>query len=299
MDKDTDKILRRALSPDAEPPKALNAEILRKAEEKKTMSIKKRRMALTLAAAVIACSATAVAAIKYLSPSEVAKEATDKSLAEAFQSENAVYVNETQEYGGYKVTFLGMVSGKGLSDYAAQSGGEILDDRTYAVTAIEKADGTEMSYDDEVSFLATPVIKGLNPVRFNAFTLNGGYSEFYQDGILYRITECDNVEVFADRGAYLAVMDSMSYNIDAYNFDEATGELTRNENYDGLNALFELPLDESKSDAMAAQSIIDDINTFWDTDSETDDGKLSETDGDVQIVLTENENGEIEAKEVK
>lgn len=49
----------------------------------------------------------------------------------------------------------------------------------------------------------SPYIKGENPALVNAFTLNGSYCETVQDGILYRILECDTIEMFADRGVYL------------------------------------------------------------------------------------------------
>lgn len=304
MDKDIDKILRHALSPDVEAPKALNDKILLKAKEKRYMG--KKRIMTIAAAAVIACSATAVAAIKYLSPKEIAKKAEDTALTEAFESDDAVFVNETQEYGGYKVTFLGTVSGKGISDYISTHNGEVLDDRTYAITAIEKADGTPMpdSGDDnygEQSFFVSPLIKGLNPVRFNAFTLNGGYTEFVQDGIMYRLAECDNVEMFADRGAYLCVSTSMAYDINAYSFDEKTGAITRNDSFDGLNALFELPLDTAKSDKAAAEKVIAEINDFWENgNGDTDDDMTDDPDATVKtFTISEDENGEIKLEEAK
>ncbi len=36
---------------------------------------------------------------------------------------------------------------------------------------------------------ASPLIKGQNPSFFNAVTMSGGYSEFVQDGVLYRKLE--------------------------------------------------------------------------------------------------------------
>ncbi|MCD8036714.1 MAG: hypothetical protein LUE88_04935 [Clostridiales bacterium] len=275
MDNNMDKILRQALSSEAEVPEHLNDKILTIAKEKKYMSLRKKRIITVAAAAVIACSATAIAAIKYLSPKDVAKRMDNTALAEAFESDGAVLVNETQEAGGYKATFLGIVSGEGISDYVTINNGTVLNDRTYAVTAIEKSDGTPMpDMDSEQSFFVSPLIEGLNPVQFNAFTLNGGYSEFVMDGVLYRLMECSNVEAFADRTVYLCVSDSMAYNIAAYSFDEATGEITRNADYDGLNALFIMPLDASKADSAAAESIISEINDFWNGD-DADDTELA------------------------
>ncbi len=301
MDKNIDKILRQALSPNAEPPEELNNKILMRAKENENMKLRKKRIFLVTVAAVIACTATAVAAIKYLTPRELAKSFSDDSLATAFESGNAVVVNETQEYGGYKVTFLGVVSGNGLSDFVSEANGIKLEDRTYAVTAIENSDGTPMpgtSDDDygKVSFLVSPLIKGLNPIHFNAFTMNGGYSDIVKDGILYRLAECDNVEMFADRGAYLCVSTSMSYDINAYNYDEKTGDITRNKNYDGLNALFELPLDKSRADRDAADKYIKEINSMFEEGNNAGDDNAS--DGDDDFIIDEY-NGELIIKQAE
>ena len=288
MDKNIDKILRQALSPTAEPSEELNNKILLRAKENENMKLRKKRIFIITAAAVIACAATAAAAIRYLAPKEIAQSVSDNSLARAFESKDAVEVNETQEYGGYRVTFLGVISGSGLSDFTASADGVELEDRTYAVTAIEKSDGTPMpsASDDnygEVSFLVSPLIKGLNPVHFNAFTMNGGYTDIVKDGILYRLAECDNVEMFADRGAYLCVSTSMSYDINAYNYDEKTGDITRNNNYDGLNALFELQLDKSRADRDEADKYIKEINSMFEGDNNTGNNNASVGDNDFII----------------
>jgi len=271
MDKknnDFDTILRQALSPNQEPDDGLNRKIISRVKEKDNMKYNKKRVGIIAAAAIIACSATAFAAWKYLKPTDVANATEDKALTEAFQSDDAVEVNETQVYGDYSITFLGTVSGNNLSDFVAESDGEELTDRTYAVVAIEKTDGTPMpstSDDDygETPFLVTPLIKGANPNIFNAFTRNGGYSEFVKDGIMYRIAECDNVEMFAYKGSYMAVSSSTFYDNDAYIYNEETGEITRNEDYDGVNALFDLPLDESKADKDAGEKYIKEMLDKW------------------------------------
>ena len=104
---------------------------------------------------------------------------------------------------GYHVTLLGLVSGKDITQFERKSNGEILYDRTYCVTAIKKEDGTPMpdtsqdAYAD-LNFFVSPLIRGCDPWKYNVFTLCGAYSEFVENGVLYRLTECDNVEIFAD-----------------------------------------------------------------------------------------------------
>ncbi len=265
-DKNLEQLLQQALSPNEEPRDWLNQNIVKRAKERERMGkIDKKRIpaAALMAAAVISVgSLTAAAAWKYLTPDQVAKEAEDIGLAAAFQGEGAISINETQTYGPYKITLLGVVSGENLSKYAASgSTGEIRSDRTYVVTAIENADGTPRPATSEDSygqdpFFVSPLIKGQDPSIFNAVTMGGAYTEFVQDGIQYRITETDNVQAFADRTLYLAVSSGTFYDNGAYQFDGATGEITRNEGYEGVNALFLLPLDGSKADKEKADAYI-------------------------------------------
>lgn len=136
---------------------------------------KSRIPAAILAASItLVIGSTAVfAAWKYLSPSQIAEEFEDRELAEAFQGEDAVLVNETQECGGYKVTLLGAVSGKNARKFLSSGQKEQLEDsRFYAAVAIEHADGTPMpdTSDDaygEEAFFVSPYIKGLDPVWYN------------------------------------------------------------------------------------------------------------------------------------
>lgn len=283
MKKELDDLLKQALTPADEPNFWLNQRIInlveegdkienrifnlcaekkRRKEEKNMDKIQKRVPAAALVAAVIGIgSITAYAGWKYLSTEKVAEKFGDQKLAEAFTGEDDVLINESQSFGGYNVTLLGIVSGKSLSQYERMSDGSVLDDRTYIVTALERADGTPMpdTSDDAYdigAFFVSPLIEGYNPGLYNAVTMNGNSSEFAEDGILYRLTECDNIEIFADRGLYLCVNDGTFYNGDAYRYDEATGEITRNEGYEGLNALFDLPLDVSKANPQAAEKYL-------------------------------------------
>ena len=161
-DKNLEQLLQQALSPNEEPRDWLNQNIVKRAKERERMGkIDKKRIpaAALMAAAVISVgSLTAAAAWKYLTPDQVAKEAEDIGLAAAFQGEGAISINETQTYGPYKITLLGVVSGENLSKYAASgSTGEIRSDRTYVVTAIENADGTPRPATSEDSYGQDPI----------------------------------------------------------------------------------------------------------------------------------------------
>lgn len=47
---------------------------------------------------------------------------------------------------------------------------------------------------------------------------------------------------------YLGICDSMALENGAYLYDENTGIITSNKEYEGMNLLFRLPIDESKAD---------------------------------------------------
>lgn len=205
---------------------------------------------------------TAVAAYHYLSPAAAASEVEDNALEKAFLGENAVLVNETQESGGYRITLLGSVAGKNISDHLTEdAAGNVVSDRIYTVVAIERADGSPMpdtSSDDygKESFYASHYIRGLNPNTYSLMSMGGGYTEFVRDGIQYRLLEMDNLEMFADRGIYVGVSEGIFYDGNAYVYDDSTGIMSRNEDYDGVNALFELPVDKTKADLAAAEEYL-------------------------------------------
>ncbi len=121
-------------------------------------------------------------------------EVEDDTLKKAFLGEEAVLVNETQEMGGYKITLLGSVAGKNLSDYLSwDDAGLPKDDRLYTVVAIEHGDGTPMpdtssaDYGKE-PFYASCYIRGLNPLEYSISHIGGGYSAFVKEGVGRRTT---------------------------------------------------------------------------------------------------------------
>ena len=253
MKKQLDELLKCALTPMDEPSFWLNQKILNQVKEQNEMIGKRRFSIATLVLAIILCfgSITAYGAWKYISSADVVnKLQEDTTLAEVFLSEKAKVINETQTYGGYQITLLSMVSGDLLTEHPAyDKDGTIMTDRTYIVVAIENADGTplpspaEDAY-AELEFFASPLIKGYNPVMYNIVTMSGAYGEMEEDGILYRLLECNNVENLASDELYICVSNGVFYNARAYQYDETTGEISRNEAYEGLNALFVLSMEE-------------------------------------------------------
>lgn len=292
MKDEIDSLLEQALSPMELPEQELNNQILRKIKERQDMKqeqmcYKRKIPAAVLVAAcmMILCSSTVLAVYKYLSPAEVVTEINDNALQKAFLSEDAILVNETQESGGYKVTLMGSVAGKNISDFMLKTGnGQVHEDRIYTIITIERVDGTPMpdtSSDEygEVSFFASHYIGGLNPNLYSMMSMNGSYTEFVNNGVQYRVLDMDNIEIFADRGIYVGVNSGSFYDMGAYIYDESTGEMHRNESYAGVNALFHLPVDKSKADPQAAAAY---LKKFEESMNEPDE-PIAHTDLDSQV----------------
>lgn len=252
--------LKNDLNAEFAPDIALNRSILNQAKENDEMKRnhwKARATAAAAAACIAVGSLSAYAAYRYLSPSQVAEHiAGEQALADAFESEEAVLINETQSTGGYDVTFLGIVSGKDLKG-AFEEISEVQEKKTYAVTAIAKADGTPMPNGlapDYNTFCVSPLIHGKTFSEINNGVLNAGVSAFVQDGIQYELLECDDLEIFAGRGVSLGVVESFGKEASAFFYNGTTGRYSRNTEYEGVNALFELPLDLKKADEAAAEA---------------------------------------------
>ncbi len=259
------ELLTYVLEPDESASEELNLQILREYRKVNTANEAKKikrfpKLAPAICALVLLFSITTVAAIKYFTPTEVANNFMDNTLAKAFDSESAILINETQTFDEYCVTLLGIISGEDISDaihYSASASFAVSPGQSYIVTAIEKTDGTPMPEFTNFEFLVSPYIKGENPALINAYSLNSSATGGVTNGILYQITVCDNIEIFANQGVYLGVTSSTYYDNNAYIWNETDGSLTQNPDYIGVNALFTLPLDESKANPEKAAEYLD------------------------------------------
>lgn len=188
-----DQILKQALAPDQTPDLRLNQKILNQVKEREEM--KKRRkwvpgIVFSFVLVLAAGSGVAYAAYRLLTPEQTAERTGDEKLAQAFSGEDAVDINETQRFSEYDVTLMGIASGKDISQHLTEKNGEILNDRTYIVTAVARTDGASMpenvadeAYGD-MRFFVSPLIQGCNPAQVNVITMDGVYTEFIQDDVL-------------------------------------------------------------------------------------------------------------------
>ena len=242
-----------------------------------------KKIIIMAACVTLVCVSTAFAAYKYLSAGQIAYNLGDYKLAEIFNNKDDDFIQQNEIIGDYKASIIDITSGKNISNFKSSSW-DLHPERTYAVVAVEKTNGKEMTYDDEI--LVTPLIQGLEPWVYNIYTMNGGYSENIIDGVLYRIIELDNIEYFADKKIYIAVLNNVFYDTNAYNYDIKTGLITRNSDYKGTNILFDLDIDKSKADPQKAEEYINEIQKELNSDS------VDKTNDNVDY----DENSEIESE---
>ncbi len=271
-DKEMDEILRCALTQKTEPDAALQRKVLGTWKENKTMKVNKTWAAVVTAACVLAVGIPAGAAVRYLSADKVA--------------ENLV--------------------------------------------SIEKEDGTPMpDTEDAQLFTVKPFIGGFDPLRVNPLYAEGSFAAWdVIDGVQYQIYGVSNLECFADHSLYVCVSDSITYNTEEYHykedgtvsghgtimdspesaydsekymFGETGGVISRNENYKGVNALFEIQLDASKADRAKAEEYLKQFEKFGSADDarEEENGEVQQTQEYVDFVKNGDWKAKIENAELK
>ncbi len=251
----------------------LNTSILSEVKEREEMGkygnyCKKSAQAAAAAAVLVLAfgSVSAAAAYHFLNPSQVATEADNPKLAAAFQENGSLFINETQTFADYEVTLLGSTAGKNISDSVPEN---IPADEIYAVLALKRTDGTPIpkagtpEYAKEKNYFPSFYIHGLDPARYNLDGMNGSYTFFEKNGVQYYIIAMSNIEMFADKGIYVGLCTAGEYgdyNPDAYTLDEASGNVTRQKDFSGVNALFVLPVDKSKANPQKAEKFLQELN---------------------------------------
>lgn len=235
--------------------------------EKRSYRQRSKVVAAVVCTVILLGSGSVYAANHYLNPSQIVDEiSADSALSKAFADKDAITINETQTSNGYDITLLGLVSGEKLGLYVPdETKKEVSDKHSYAALAISKSDGSKML---NRNFCVSPLINGEAFTDVNAATLNVGLSWFEKDGVIYELIECDNLEIFADRGVYLSLVDDFGDEVAAFRMDEATGKYHKVEDYAGTSALFTLPLDKDKADTVAADKFL--VSLKREADSETD-----------------------------
>lgn len=273
---DLEQVLSFALRTDETdmPTQGLQEGILKKAKEEGTVKRRHYRKGFAVAAMLVLIlgvgSISATAAYKYLTAGEAVGAMEDgtsadtlhEALEEGFKSEDSVSINETQTTLDYKITLLGILSGEDLIKNMSEESREnlltgLMENMTYVVYAMEHADGTPVDKEDPSEFcsnlLASEMIGGREPAYYEEFDVaNYVGSGIYENGMIYWIRSVKNLDMYADRGVYLGIVEDGKYE-KAYKLDEETGEIVKNPECTDLNAvLFKLPIPADKADAEKA-----------------------------------------------
>ncbi len=230
-------------------------------KERTNMTFSKTKKIAALAAACIALLAVSVsAACAWLSPAQVAEEHGQTLLAEAFSGPDAIAINETVESGDYSITLLGLVSGENL-DVLNQ---DLDAAHTYSVLALRRLDGEPLENEtfDFIHYTMTPLVAGCSPAAVNNWTLNAGASGMAKDGVYYYLLDTKSIEMFADHTVYMAFYEGGVPNNTIFTVAE-DGSIAFAEDYQGVQALFTLPLDPSKADPAAVESFLKEYDMGW------------------------------------
>ena len=263
----------------------IKAHSFAKIEQKEKDIMKKSKFGrLSMVAVVLTImilTTSAFAAWHFLRPSEVIDLTGDGTLSAAFESENAININQSITSGEHTFTLLAVVSGEDITAHPIySSAGGILSDRTYAVLAIQNTDGSPMPSPEDAAyepFMVSPFVRGINPWQANIFTMDGGQHAMVVDGTLYIVIDFNDVTMFADRGVYLGVNAggfSAFALMDAFMFNEQTGEITVNPYANRTTVIFEIPFDPSLADPERAQQFLN--NNLFPMHSDDVDGMLPE-----------------------
>ena len=265
-----DKNVYKHMMDKAVPSAALIQKTKNKMKKENPIMIKKSIIAF--AACMLLLTTTVFAALYFLTPSEIAHEFGHYSLAEAFESEDAININASQISGDYRFTLMSIVSGDTLTNtqFTRFFDGEarVSRDRTYVITAIQRLDGSPISAEEGLSFVISPFVRGFEPLHIlSALGSVGNIATI--DGIMYVLTSTDEISMFAGHGVYIGIYSIPRTFVEpAFILNEDTGAITPNPAFDGISILFDLPLDVSLADPVRVQQFIDE--TSWILDQITE-----------------------------
>lgn len=258
-------------------------------KEHTTMKFKLIRKPAAIAAAAALLVVSVSAAALWLTPAQVAEYVGAPLLAEAFESEGAVQINETVETGDYLVTLSGLVSGAGLTGWDQ----DVDASRTYAVVALQRTDGTPLETEtfDFINYTLTPLVADYLPQLVNNWTLGSFATGFARDGVFYFLLDTQDLGMFADHTVYLAFYEGLGAPSSQSFVMAEDGSLSFAENIEGPHALFTLPLDGSLADPDAVQAFLAGTGLEFDTHSAGAEAGAAGDGSEVIILEQKTEDG--------
>lgn len=252
-------------------------------KERTEMTFSKTKKMAALIAACIALLAVSVsAAVMWLTPAQVAQEYNQPLLAEAFESKDAILLNETVESGDFSITLLGLVSGRNLDTLNP----DLEKDHTYSVLALRRLDGEPLENEtfDFMQYTMTPLVAGTSPAAVNNWTLDAGVTGMAKDGVYYYLLDTQSIEMFADHTVYMAFYEGGVPNNTIFTVAD-DGTIAFADDFTGVHTLFTLPLDPAKADPAAADAFLSEYDMGW-------TNERSDPEGEWDIERHETEDGE-------
>jgi hypothetical protein len=194
----------------------------------------------------------AFAALRLLTPREVARTLENDAVAALFDAQETQQEPQTVTDGDYTVSLLGTVNGAklvGLSDSPVE------ETHSYAVFSAARTDGAPITPEECGTFLFLPLISGYEPARIAPFTMTIGRSAFYLDGIMYTLVDMVDLTPFSDRALWLGLLQSPFPTAEVLGMDEDGNPVYR-DGYTGTRAMFRLPADPADADSEKAAALL-------------------------------------------
>lgn len=228
---------------------------------------KKPAMVAAALAVMMMFSLTVYAVVGLLTPAQIAERAGDHTLAEAFQSDDFVPIEESVTSEGYIFTLHGFITGENLSNSNFTVNGVEITNKTHFVFSVRNADGTPINLSDPdpakyKRFHPCVLFEGYKPWILSSFSFGAGGSWFEEDGVLYMLFECsENIEMFAGRTVYFAIWDGELGFAPGSELFKANpdGTIEFVDGLDKAHAMFTLPLDPAKADQAKIDKFLEDL----------------------------------------
>ena len=224
-------------------------ESMKAAADRKEIPYMKKTVKILIAATLIfvLISVSAFAISNLLSAGDVAEHFGESQVADSFVKQSNITKSVTDK--GYTVSFLGLVNGEKIESDTIQS------ECSYYVVSVASADGTPLSAADGNPLGMSVIIEGYPAWKVNTWSLNTSADGMEENGVLYYLYSCDNLDIFADKNVHLAVYEGFVPH-DGIITMQSDGTFAFAENYNGFKAMFRLPLDPAKADPAAANEIL-------------------------------------------
>lgn len=241
-------------------------------QKEKNMMLNKKTTALLVAAILTMLLTLCVGAVSLFLFPDGLKSALDIEIQSVkavidtgtADSNSVKTVCKTFSNEEYTVTFEAIAEGNCLREvfdfsYSSSSRTTKLStvDRTFAVFTVKRNDGGNV--------LCLADGNGLTPADIGYIILIKGYAPnpcmlcdnyciglYEENNILYVACDITDANIFADEELYIAVTNRMVINYETVYMDE-NDEFHYSDNYDGIPALFDFDLDNSKADHEKAE----------------------------------------------